>query len=98
MGKEDLNKIDPEDIESIEVFKGEPNAIFVTLKNQKNTSKLDNTLIVVDGAVQCKGKAAMDEIDPNDIESIDVLKGESGIAKYGEKGKDGVVSITLKKM
>lgn len=36
-------------------------------------------------------------IDPNTIQSIDVLKGAPAVARYGEKGKNGVVEITLKK-
>jgi hypothetical protein len=47
------------------------------------------------------GKAITNEelnkIAPEKIESITVLKGESAIKKYGEKGKDGVVEILLKK-
>jgi len=38
----------------------------------------------------------MDKINPDKIESIDVLKNKASIEKYGEKGKDGVVLITLK--
>lgn len=36
-------------------------------------------------------------IDPNSIEKIQVLKDENAISVYGEKGKNGVVLITLKK-
>ena len=39
----------------------------------------------------------MKKIKPNDIESVNVLKGDSAIKKYGEKAKDGVVEITMKK-
>lgn len=35
-------------------------------------------------------------IKPDDVESINVLKGEKAIEKYGEKGRDGVVEITTK--
>ncbi|MDO8930333.1 MAG: TonB-dependent receptor plug domain-containing protein, partial [Bacteroidota bacterium] len=52
-------------------------------------------LIVKDGIVSPNLK--MDDINPNDIESINVLKGESAIAKYGEKGKNGVLEIAIKK-
>jgi len=38
----------------------------------------------------------IDDISPENIEKIDVLKGESAIELYGEKGKDGVVVITSK--
>ncbi|MFT5168991.1 MAG: TonB family protein [Saprospiraceae bacterium] len=36
-------------------------------------------------------------IDPSQIEDIKVLKGEEAIAKYGEKGKNGVLLINTKK-
>jgi N-acetylmuramoyl-L-alanine amidase len=35
-------------------------------------------------------------IDANTIKSVDVLKGENAIKQYGEKGRNGVVVITLK--
>jgi hypothetical protein len=38
----------------------------------------------------------MKAISPNDIESINVLKGEQVIKKYPEEGKSGVVEIKLK--
>ena len=37
------------------------------------------------------------KIDPKTIERMDVLKDKSAIEKYGEKAKDGVILITLKK-
>ena len=39
----------------------------------------------------------MKNLKPNDIESINVLKGENAIEKYGAEAKDGVVEITMKK-
>lgn len=41
-------------------------------------------------------KADIDKMDPSGIESISVLKGESATKKYGSKGKNGAVEITLK--
>lgn len=35
------------------------------------------------------------KISPDDIESIEVLKGEKAIEKYGEDGKNGVVEIVV---
>jgi TonB family protein len=52
-------------------------------------------LIVKDGVVSPKLK--MDDIDPNEIESINVLKDEPATAKYGENGKNGVLEIKMKK-
>ncbi len=37
------------------------------------------------------------DLDPDSIESISVLKDKSAETAYGERGKDGVVVITLKK-
>ncbi|WOD44332.1 M56 family metallopeptidase [Hwangdonia lutea] len=52
-------------------------------------------LYILDGKKIKKNK--LDAINPNDIESVTVLKGESAIDKYGKKAKDGVVEITSKK-
>lgn len=37
------------------------------------------------------------DLKPEDIDSVNVLKNKSAIEKYGEKGKDGVIEISLKK-
>lgn len=39
----------------------------------------------------------MNKLDPQQIESITVLKDMSATAKYGKKGKNGVILITTKK-
>ncbi len=39
----------------------------------------------------------MNKISPDNIQSINVLKGEKATAKYAEKGANGVVEITTKK-
>jgi bla regulator protein blaR1 len=52
-------------------------------------------LYIVDGKEISKEE--MNKIEPDTIESVSVLKGDSAAKKYGDKGKDGVVEITLKK-
>ncbi|MCO4822556.1 MAG: TonB-dependent receptor plug domain-containing protein [Flavobacteriaceae bacterium] len=39
----------------------------------------------------------MKEIDPNNIKTVNVIKGDAAEKKYGEKGKNGVVEINTKK-
>lgn len=39
----------------------------------------------------------VNEISPNDIVSIDVWKGDKAIEKFGQRGKNGAIIITLKK-
>lgn len=51
-------------------------------------------LYVVDGKINGRSPG---EINPNTIQSINVLKGKTATDKYGEQGKDGVVEVTLKK-
>lgn len=51
-------------------------------------------LIIVDG-IQLAG--SLSDINPNDIESIDILKDGSSAAVYGAKSANGVILITTKK-
>jgi TonB-dependent SusC/RagA subfamily outer membrane receptor len=51
-------------------------------------------LIVIDGVIS---KGDLNDIFPQDIESVHVLKGENALAKYPENGANGVVEITTKK-
>lgn len=49
-------------------------------------------LIVIDGVIG----ASLDNIDPNDIASINVLKDGSASAIYGTRGSSGVILVTTK--
>jgi len=51
-------------------------------------------LVFLDG-VQIT-KEALSQVKPDQIESIDILKGKSATAAYGEKGKNGAVLINTK--
>jgi serine protease Do len=70
--------------------------VVVVKGNKKDTSimvKGETPLYIVDG----KEIKNVNDISPNDIEKIDVLKGASAKALYGKKGEKGVVVITTKK-
>ena len=54
-------------------------------------------LIVVDGEEKGYGQEVLDKLNPQDIDVITVLKKESAVEQFGEKGKDGVILITTKK-
>ena len=54
-----------------------------------------NPLIIVDGEV--KEGMKLSQISPETIESVSVMKNEAAIAQYGDKAKDGVISIGTKK-
>ncbi len=58
-------------------------------------------LIIIDGKNMGKMKEGsggdqMSKLDPGNIQSITVLKGESAIATYGDEGKDGVIVVNTK--
>ncbi|KOS05837.1 hypothetical protein AM493_07145 [Flavobacterium akiainvivens] len=53
-----------------------------------------NPIFVVDGLIM---EGNFENINPNDIASIDVLKDASATAIYGSRGANGVVVITTKK-
>lgn len=56
-------------------------------------------LIIVDGVIFADGnaEAIIDDLNPDLIESIEVIKGGAAEALYGERAADGVIKITLKK-
>lgn len=54
-------------------------------------------LYVIDGVPQENDSLALTKINPEDIESISVLKGAAATAIYGIRGQNGVILITLKK-
>lgn len=57
-------------------------------------SSTTNPLYIIDGE---EYKGILEDIDPNTIESVNVLKGESALKQYGEKGRNGVIEIKRKK-
>lgn len=67
-------------------------------KNNLRATSTDKSslepLIVLDGVIY---PGQMTDINPNDIEQIDVLKDASSTAVYGAKAANGVVLITTKK-
>lgn len=64
-------------------------------KTTVTTQPDKNPLYVLDGKVVAPSE--IKDLNPANIEKVEVLKGESAISEYGEKGKEGVVKITLKK-
>jgi hypothetical protein len=52
-------------------------------------------LFFVDGKEVKDGK--LDDINPDSIKNINILKGKVAIDKYGDKAKDGVILIETKK-
>ncbi|NBT07357.1 MAG: PDZ domain-containing protein [Chitinophagia bacterium] len=76
------------------------NEVIVTRKNPKENAPAviigkdgKTPLYILDGKIVTN----INDIAPNDIESVSVFKGEMATKKYGEKALNGVVEITSKK-
>lgn len=76
---------------SIQKSNGDKETTKILIRGEKNWGKED-PLIVIDGEI-----SALDMISPDNIESITVLKDASSTTQYGEKGKNGIITITTKK-
>lgn len=65
----------------------------VTIRGGASITQATEPLYIVDGF---QLDNALNIINPNDIESIDVLKGASAIAIYGSRGSNGIIVIKTK--
>ena len=74
---------------------GEPQTKPLTIIRRGDAPSGENPLIIIDGKEATM--ADMEALDTNKIEAITVLKDKSAIEVYGEKGKNGVVEIKMKK-
>jgi len=73
---------------------GNPNsAATFRLRGISTIGSNSQPLIVIDGVLG----ASLDNVDPNDIESINVLKDGSAAAIYGSRGSAGVILVTTKR-
>src|SRR6188768_2793617 len=61
-----------------------------------NTNFNDNAVATRGGGVYADGGDGLSSINPDDIESMTVLKGAPAAALYGSRAKDGVIMITTK--
>lgn len=103
LGEEEFNKgviSDPSQllqgkVAGLQVYNrgGDPNASgTIRLRGISTLGANQEPLIVVDGIIG----ASLDNVDPNDIESMTVLKDGSAAAIYGSRGSSGVIIVTTK--
>ncbi len=65
----------------------------IRIRGTRSISGGNDPLVVLDG-IPFPG--AMSDINPNDIQSIDILKDASATAIYGSRGANGVILVTTK--
>ena len=66
----------------------------ITLRGNRSLTGNNEALIIVDGAIYYND---ISNLNPDDIESINILKGASASANYGSDASNGVLVITTKK-
>nr|WKN39272.1 TonB-dependent receptor [Tunicatimonas sp. TK19036] len=65
----------------------------ISVRGRSTINGNQNVLIVVDGIIYT---GSLNDLNPNDIESIDVLKDPSSKAIYGAQAANGVILVTTK--
>lgn len=74
---------------------GSPGApVQIRIRGNRSINASNEPLYVIDGIPTT---ANINDFNPNDIESMEVLKDASSVAIYGSRGANGVVLITTKK-
>ena len=73
---------------------GKPNATpTLVLRGGTNLDGSGSPLIIIDGAV----RESLSDVNPEDIESMEVMKDAGATAIYGARASNGVVLVTTKK-
>ena len=67
----------------------------IQLRGFRSITGNNEALIVINGVISTSG--ALAELNPEIIESINVIKGSNGAALYGSQGSNGVIIVTTKK-
>lgn len=80
---------------SVLTTSGDPGATPVVRLRGITTLNDNNPIVVIDGVISDVG--AMNLLNANDIESVEVLKDASSTAIYGSRGAAGVIIVTTKR-
>ncbi|MEM7368628.1 MAG: TonB-dependent receptor [Bacteroidota bacterium] len=68
----------------------------IQIRGQRSINASNDPLFVVDGVPLVSGGTAFD-INPQDIESVEILKDAASTSIYGSRGANGVILITTKR-
>jgi TonB-linked SusC/RagA family outer membrane protein len=74
----------------------------IRIRGNTSVSIANDPLYVIDGVIMhaaglANGSTPIDYINPNDIQSVEVLKDASATAIYGARGANGVILVTTKR-
>jgi len=66
----------------------------ILLRGLRSISGNNEALIVIDGSIA--SQSAFNDLNPNDIKSVDVLKGATAASLYGSNASNGALIVTTK--
>jgi len=69
--------------------------VMIRIRGTNSINTSNSPLFVVDGIIGVEN--ALEILNPNEIQSIDVLKDASATAIYGARGSNGIIIITTKR-
>ncbi len=82
----------------IQQTSGRPGAApSIRIRGRRSISASNDPLFVIDGIPQTGDNDVIADINPQDIESMEILKDAAATAIYGSRGANGVVLITTKR-
>lgn len=67
----------------------------VVLRGPRSISGNNEALIVIDGAISTM--TIFQNLPPEIVDNVNVIKGQQGAALYGERGSNGVIIVTTKR-
>lgn len=67
----------------------------IVLRGTRSLTGNNEALIVIDNAIS--SAAALQQLPPEIVESMNIIKGAQGAALYGDQGVNGVIIVTTKK-
>jgi TonB-linked SusC/RagA family outer membrane protein len=67
----------------------------IVLRGSRSISGNNEALVVIDGVISTAN--FLKSLDPNSIESVNVIKGANGAALYGSAGSNGAIIVTTVK-
>jgi TonB-dependent SusC/RagA subfamily outer membrane receptor len=69
----------------------------IRIRGSRSFRSNEEPLIVVDGIPQHSGAQSLTDLNPRDVESIEVLKDAAATAVFGSRGANGVILISTRR-
>ena len=76
---------------------GNGRAAQIQIRGQRSINATNEPLMVVNGIRMGNGYRVISDLNPGDVERIDVIRDAATLSSYGIAGANGVIEIKLKK-